>query len=57
MRAGRRVYGPSCSGVVAHAKADSGRCDDNARICLVSSHLVKIAVDIYGGLPSFSAIH
>jgi hypothetical protein len=49
-------YGPRCSCVAANAKANSGRRDDNVGIFLVRANLMNIAVDIYGGLPGFSAI-
>jgi hypothetical protein len=42
---------------MANAKANSGRRDDDVRICLVRAHLMNIALDIYGGLPGSSAIH
>ncbi len=47
----------SSGGTAANAKTDSGRRDDDVRICLVRAHLVNIAVDIYSGLPGSSAIH
>ena len=44
------LYGPRCSCVVANAKADGGRRDDDVRIYLVRAHLMNIAVYVYRGL-------
>lgn len=49
-------YDPSRPGIAAKAKANNGRRGDNLGMCMVRAHLMKIAVDMYGGLPRSSAI-